>query len=387
MFYIKKWTGAFFLLVLLGSLAVFLTVFHLNRSQLKTAANGVNLDIARKFYSPQAIKLLINQVSENGGSYIQLHLSDNENVAIELEALGQTEEQSEIRDGIHYNRKTNQPFLTKKEMTKLIQFANEKGIKLIPDFDTPGHFEAAAQLLRINRSEIAKQVLDGDQLAYETQEGLAFARELYGELAKIFAGQQALVIGGDEFDDDQKASNPAYVHYVNTLSNHLAKQGIVTRIWNDTVLKKDLANLKREHLQIIYWSLNGDANDKNSDWDQEVNRYRRKNRTTLTELEQAGFDIINANSYYLYSVPKQTNLSDLQENLEEEVSDTLNYWEPEMWNGIAYPTNEAPSNRSQTKYLIGSLYSIWGEEAQGLSDIELIKAYEPAIKAFFKRAN
>lgn len=348
--------------------------------------NGVNLDIARKFYRPQAIKELIDQIADNKGAYLQLHLSDDENVAIELEILGQTVKNSYLKEGVHYHRETKRPFLTKDELKDLITYANQKKVLLVADFDTPGHFTAAAELLRIKDAKLAEQVLDGDQLAYQTRLGLRFAKELYEELADIFRGQKAMVIGGDEFDGDQQSRNRAYVRYVNTLSHYLSKRGFVSRIWNDTVLKKDLKELDKSHLQIIYWSLNGDANDSSSEWDRQANRYRLKNRATLPELQKAGFEVINANSYYLYSIPSGKHQRQLTKDLGYEEEDMAENWRPSLWNGHTKPTVQAPDNRTHMRQIVGSLYSIWGEEADDFSDSDLIEAYEPVINQFFKQA-
>ena len=351
-----------------------------------TFTNGVNLDIARKFYGPRAIERLIDQVSEGGGSYVQLHLSDDENVAIELDTLGQTTENSQLKDGVHYHEQTGRPFLSKAELADLVAYANDRDVRLVPDFDTPGHFTAAAELLRVHDADLAERVLTEDQLAYDSPEGLAFAKDLYGELAEIFADQGAMVIGGDEFDGDQDASNPAYVAYVNELSSYLADEGFETRIWNDTVLKDDLEEFDRENLQVIYWSLNGDANDSSSEWDREANEYRVENRATLPELQVAGFEVINANSYYLYSVPDQSDVADLQQSLAEDADQTLSNWQPNLWNGTDHPTDQAPTHRSSTTHLRGSLYSVWGEDLDGVDDEDVVRAYGPTIETFLEQA-
>lgn len=368
---------------------VLLLIFNIGmiRAQSETNyMNGINLDIARKFYRPQAIKLLIDQIAENNGEYLQLHLSYDENVAIELEILGQTIENSYLEEGTYYHNQTHRPFLSKEQIAELISYANQRNVLLVPDFDTPGHFTAAAKLLRIYKPDIAGSVLRDNQLVYDLPEGILFAKELYGEIAKLFQGQKAIVIGGDEFGGDYEPSNKDYVEYVNEMSGYLAEKGFVTRIWNDTVLKEDLNYLDKNNLQIIYWSLNGDANDSESDWDVEANEYCVKNRATLPELQKEEYTIINANSYYLYSVPSAFNMFHLESQVKEEVNQTLSHWKPNMWNGTDYPTDQAPVNQSSSQNIEGSLYSIWSEECVKILDEAIIQAYRPAIEKFFERA-
>ena len=51
--------------------------------------SGIMLDCARRYYSVEEIKKYIDILAEESNSFLQLHLSDNENVGVECRTLGQ----------------------------------------------------------------------------------------------------------------------------------------------------------------------------------------------------------------------------------------------------------------------------------------------------------
>ena len=70
-----------------------ITVMMLGISMISlgvTKEIGVNLDLARQYYSVQVIKKFIDNISSSGGNFLHLHISDDENYGIESEILGQT---------------------------------------------------------------------------------------------------------------------------------------------------------------------------------------------------------------------------------------------------------------------------------------------------------
>jgi N-acetyl-beta-hexosaminidase len=58
------------------------------------AEKGITLDISRKFYKSQVIKKFIDDLSKYPNSFLQLHMTDNQNLAVEMSAVGQTTEKT-----------------------------------------------------------------------------------------------------------------------------------------------------------------------------------------------------------------------------------------------------------------------------------------------------
>ncbi|SJZ61439.1 Glycosyl hydrolase family 20, catalytic domain [Pilibacter termitis] len=88
--------------------------------------NGVMLDIARKFYSPDVIKQYIDLLSGKEHSFLQLHISDDENFAVESELLGQMVENATFLNGVYKNIATGKSFLSKEQLRELVSYAKEK---------------------------------------------------------------------------------------------------------------------------------------------------------------------------------------------------------------------------------------------------------------------
>lgn len=80
---------------------------------------GMNLDCARAYFSPKEIKAYIDYLSKFKNSFLQLHFTDNENVGLVCETLGQTEENALLTKKGYKNAKTDTYFLSKKSIQRL----------------------------------------------------------------------------------------------------------------------------------------------------------------------------------------------------------------------------------------------------------------------------
>ena len=214
------------------------------------AEKGITLDISRKFYKSQVIKKFIDDLSKYPNSFLQLHMTDNQNLAVEMSAVGQTTEKNAIyQDGQWINTQINRPFLSKKELVDLVAYARSKNVVLIPEVEAPAHMQAILDLLKVNDPERydAIKLPDGapeqfNLIDYSKVESLKFVQEILAEYTPLFAGQakRYFHIGVDEIDWLPVESNMNLVNYVNALDNFLKSQGYTTRMWNDRVAKADL---------------------------------------------------------------------------------------------------------------------------------------------------
>lgn len=79
----------------LVGIVVFLMTM-INQTEVKAEKNltqilpekGIALDISRKFYKAEVIKQFIDDLSNYPNSFLQLHMSDNQNLAVEMAAVG-----------------------------------------------------------------------------------------------------------------------------------------------------------------------------------------------------------------------------------------------------------------------------------------------------------
>ena len=341
----------------------------INQTEVKAEKNltqilpekGIALDISRKFYKAEVIKQFIDDLSNYPNSFLQLHMSDNQNLAVEMATVGQTTDKNAVyQDGQWLNTQTKRPFLSKNDVMDLVSYARSKNVVLIPEIEAPAHMQAILELLKINdpkRYEAIK-LPDGapeqfNLIDYTKVEAIDFVQEMLAEYTPLFAGQAKAYfhIGVDEIDWLPVESNSNLVNYVNTLDNFLKHQGYTTRMWNDRVAKADLAVYNKD-IQITYWSQIGGWDINSTD---ERASSGRQYTASAQELLDAGFQLLNYNAYYTYFLPGQR------------------MWQPESY---AYTINDLVANWdlskfelnsgkqvSSTENVIGSALTFWGEEA------------------------
>ena len=363
----------------------------INQTEVKAEKNltqilpekGIALDISRKFYKAEVIKQFIDDLSNYPNSFLQLHMSDNQNLAVEMATVGQTTDKNAVyQDGQWLNTQTKRPFLSKNDVMDLVSYARSKNVVLIPEIEAPAHMQAILELLKINdpkRYEAIK-LPDGapeqfNLIDYTKVEAIDFVQEMLAEYTPLFAGQAKAYfhIGVDEIDWLPVESNRNLVNYVNTLDNFLKHQGYTTRVWNDRVAKADLADYNKD-IQITYWSQIGGWDINSTD---ERARSGRQYTASAQELLDAGFQLLNYNAYYTYFLPGQR------------------MWQPESY---AYTINDLVANWDLSKFelnsgkqvnstenVIGSALTFWGEEAGDYTDSQIQQKMQSFVQAYLKK--
>ena len=372
-----------------GIVVVLMTM--INQTEVKAEKNltqilpekGIALDISRKFYKAEVIKQFIDDLSNYPNSFLQLHMSDNQNLAVEMATVGQTTDKNVVyQDGQWLNTQTKRPFLSKNDLMDLVSYARSKNVVLIPEIEAPAHMQAILELLKINdpkRYEAIK-LPDGapeqfNLIDYTKVEAIDFVQEMLAEYTPLFAGQAKAYfhIGVDEIDWLPVESNRNLVNYVNTLDNFLKHQCYTTRMWNDRVAKADLANYNKD-IQITYWSQIGGWDINSTD---ERASSGRQYTASAQELLDAGFQLLNYNAYYTYFLPGQR------------------MWQPESY---AYTINDLVANWDLSKFelnsgkqvnstenVIGSALTFWGEEAGDYTDSQIQQKMQSFVQAYLKK--
>lgn len=374
----------------LVGIVVFLMTM-INQTEVKAEKNltqilpekGIALDISRKFYKAEVIKQFIDDLSNYPNSFLQLHMSDNQNLAVEMAAVGQTTDKNAVyQDGQWLNTQTKRPFLSKNDLMDLVSYARSKNVVLIPEIEAPAHMQAILELLKINDSKRyeAIKLPDGapeqfNLIDYTKVEAIDFVQEMLAEYTPLFAGQGKAYfhIGVDEIDWLPVESNRNLVNYVNTLDNFLKHQGYTTRMWNDRVAKADLADYNKD-IQITYWSQIGGWDINSID---ERASSGRQYTASAQELLDAGFQLLNYNAYYTYFLPGQR------------------MWQPESY---AYTINDLVANWDLSKFelnsgkqvnstenVIGSALTFWGEEAGDYTDSQIQQKMQSFVQPYLKK--
>ncbi|MBQ8371602.1 MAG: family 20 glycosylhydrolase [Clostridia bacterium] len=275
------------------------------------------LDCARKYYTPEWIKRLIDEISAVGFNAINIHFA--EDVAIRLES----KKYPWLAGGDHtlcgFGKKYGMPendgkYITQDEMRDIVRYAQSHGMEVIPSLDTPGHMTYAVKKYSQNcgsdignyfhkhgkvaivqaagEREESSFALYSSCLDVSNPEAIRFARDLYTEYGEFFRelGCRSFDIGGDELlgwgdagsidksvpkwsnlDHWQEyaqrvTGNPeavaydAFIIYMNDISALLRSMGYESiRMWNDDVYRsidtgwREAAQIDKS-IDIQFWS-------------------------------------------------------------------------------------------------------------------------------------
>ena len=244
---------------------------------------------------------------------------------------------------------------SKEEFRQLIEYARNKGVKVTPEIDTPGH---ALSLTRVRPDLIYQGPMGGkekrrcEMLDAANPETLKFAAQVFDEYllpasegaTPTFEGC-TVHVGSDEFYGDAED----YRAYTDGLLKFILSRGYTPRVWGSLKIKPGKTPVQAKGVQLNLWS---------AQW------------ASAWESINAGYDVINTNDGALYIVPfanyyrMDKNHKGLYEN-----------WLP---NVIANET--VPAGHPQ---LLGSMFAVWNDETDlrhpGYHPLDLMPMIEGSI--------
>ncbi len=289
----------------------------MNSSKLHVDECIFMLDCARKYFTPDWIKRLIDEISAVGFNAISIHFS--EDVAFRLESKRYPwlagGDHTLCTFGAHYGCPENDgKYITQDEMADIVRYARARGVEVIPSLDSPGHMTYAVKKYKAEygvdignyfhkngKVAVVQSRGENDEGAQElysrgidisNPEAVEFARNLYTEYGLFFRelGCKSFDIGGDELlgwgnDDSIDKSVPkwcnldhwqeqarkltgdpravaydAFILYMNGITSLLRSLGYESvRMWNDDVYRcsdtmwKEAAQLDSS-IDIQFWS-------------------------------------------------------------------------------------------------------------------------------------
>jgi hexosaminidase len=160
------------------------------------------IDVARHYMPIEVLKRNLDGMAAVKLNVLHLHLSDNQGFRVESKKFPRLEEMGS--DGLYY---------TQAEMRDLIAYAHQRGIRVVPEFDMPGHstswFVGYPKLASSpGPFEIDRKWGVLDPAIDPTEEyTYKFLNQFIGEMAKLFP-DQFFHIGGDEVNGKAWDQNP-----------------------------------------------------------------------------------------------------------------------------------------------------------------------------------
>ena len=311
---------------------------------------GLMLDMARTSYSVDDVCKAIDYLVQNNGTYIQLHISDNESIAYPFNILNGASDR--IGDSyIHYRK------LSKGDFRYIVDYAKRKDIEVIFELNTPGHCGAIRRKVQEDEHGLNQHynelLLEDGTMNFNSWRLRKLVKDLLDELIADMGQDNIKYIhlGGDEFPFNENWSHEIPEYY-NNIQEHLYDYGITMRVWNDSLLKKDIvAGRLDDRIEVTYWSWDGQRQD------QEQAQHLRDIRATPKDLIDHGIRVINCQGYYTYVVPKSTDFTSADATYS--ARDMFGNWDLSKWD--RHETAIPLAREDIDKGVIGAQLSIWGE--------------------------
>jgi hexosaminidase len=168
---------------------------------------GLLIDVSRHFIPLDVLKRNLDGMAAVKMNVLHWHLSDDQGFRVQSKQFPRLHEMG--AEGLFY---------TQEEIREFLAYAHDRGIRVVPEFDIPGH----SRSWFVGYPELASgpgpYALEGsgiDPIMDPTQESTyKFLDKFVAEMAKLFPDAY-FHIGGDEVDGKQWDANPkiqAFIH-------------------------------------------------------------------------------------------------------------------------------------------------------------------------------
>ena len=194
---------------------------------------GLMMDVSRHFLPLEVVKRNLDGMEAVKMNVFHWHLSENQGFRAESRKFPKLHEQGS--DGLYY---------TQEEIRDVIEYARDRGIRVVPEFDMPGHstawfvgypeFASGSGPYAIERKwGVFDPAMDPtDEKTYK------FLNEFIGEMAKLFP-EEFFHIGGDEVNGKEWDANPKIQAFMKShkIKNNVELQAYFSGRVQDLVTK------------------------------------------------------------------------------------------------------------------------------------------------------
>lgn len=325
---------------------------------------GLSVDLARQWHGPEYILKYIDLCYMNRATHLQLHFTDDQSFTLPLDSFP--------------NLSTKGRTYTKADIESFVEYANSRGIILVPEVDIPGHTEQFCRKYpdlfgtlsteqNTGNADFVFNILPTDDEVFSALE------RIFGEVAELFPDSPYIHIGGDEaavgcWEKCKRTRDYMKKHGIENIKEMYAE---FIRIVTEMIFALG-------RTPIVWEGFAKEYNDKISK-DVIVIAWESYYQPA-PYLAEAGFRLINCSWKPLYIVTPDTFWT----------PEEIKAWDPWSWQhfwekSAAYP-NGLKIDRSYDKMLGGQVCA-WGDRLQFYDDwkkgadeeYELISERLPAL--------
>ena len=201
------------------------------RDYPRFAWRGVMLDVARHFFSVADVERYIDLAAFYKMNRFHLHLSDDQGWRVEIKswpklaAVGGSKAVNDDPGG----------YYTQADYASIVAYAQSRYITVVPEFDLPGHTNAALDAYpELNCDGVAPALYTGIEVGFSSlciakEITYHFVEDVIGEIAALTPGAY-IHIGGDEAAATQPAD---YQHFIERVQDIVQSHGKRMVGWGD----------------------------------------------------------------------------------------------------------------------------------------------------------
>lgn len=293
--------GALYALQTLKQLLIQTRVGQLPGIELEDAPHytyrGFMLDVGRYFYSVNHVKQFLERMALHKLNVFHFHLTEDQGWRIEIKKYPLLTQKGARRSHTNFGIKPHSGFYTQAQIKEIVAYAHSLNIKVIPEFDIPGHTMAAIacypELGCFERKLKVKTHwgVKHDILCAGKQSTYRFIYDVLDELMALFP-DKVIHIGGDEAvkmrwdicprcrqviqENHLKDSEELQQFFMSKANAYLQQHGYASMMWNwDSIQPTD-------HLDpAIAWNLCGIDQAHRASITAELEKGRKMVNTTV----------------------------------------------------------------------------------------------------------
>ncbi|MFZ4507012.1 MAG: family 20 glycosylhydrolase [Fimbriimonas sp.] len=162
---------------------------------------GLLIDVARQYHSIPVLKQCVELCAFYKIGYLQLHLTDDQSFMFPSKSLPLSATQNQ-HGGATY---------TVAELRQLVEFANVRGVTIIPEIDLPGHSAALIRAMPdLFKIKGTKPYEHHATINFANPKVLEAVDTLVGEVCDVFSSSPYFHMGGDEADITYADQHPDF---------------------------------------------------------------------------------------------------------------------------------------------------------------------------------
>jgi hexosaminidase len=243
---------------------------------------GLMVDVARHFIPLEVLKRNLDGMEAVKLNVFHWHLSDNEGFRVESKKFPKLQEDGS--DGLFY---------TQEEIRDLIAYARDRGIRVVPEFDMPGHSTAWFVGYPELASGTGPYQLERKWGVFDpamdptNDKTYKFLTEFIAEMTKLFPDQY-FHIGGDEVNGKEWDANPKIQAFMKShdIKNNEGLQAYFSQHVQEIVVKHGKTPIGWDEILVPGVSKN-------------IVIHSWRGADSLTAAAKQGYRSILSNGYYI----------------------------------------------------------------------------------------